>query len=303
MQWAQLLVEHSQSDGVLAELEHWLAAAERGGERLPLDGPADRRSALTAPARAVHVALSQEETRALLQEVPAAFRTQINDALLAALAITLRRWTGRDRWLVDVEGHGREDLVADLDLSRTVGWFTTIYPVLLDLDGATDAGEAILAVKRHLRSIPRRGIGYGLLRFGRNPSVAQVLAAAPGSEVGFNYLGQLDSVEGGGESLFRLALEGTGPQVSAAARTHLFEIAAAVVGSRLRLEWTYGEGMHESSTVEALAAGFLDALRSVIDHGRQPADAGVTLADFPSARLDPEEFGALASLLDGTNPT
>ncbi len=300
-QWAQRLVEYGESESVRAELEHWLAAAGRNVARLPMDGPVDRQTALAAPARAITAALSLDETRALLQEVPAAFRTQINDALLAALAMAVRRWTGEDRLLVDVEGHGREDLVVDLDLSRTVGWFTTIYPVLLDLEGAADAGDAILTVKRHLRAIPRRGIGYGLLRFGGDPAVARALAAVPGSEVGFNYLGQLDAGEGG-ESLFRLAFEGTGPQVSVPTRTYLLEIAAAVVGGCLRVEWTYGEGVHERATVEALATGFLDALRSITVHGRRPAAASVTLADFPSARLDLEELGALASLLDGTNP-
>ncbi len=300
-QWAERLDQHRRSEVVRAELEHWLAPARRAVAPLPLDAPMGRRSALRAPARALEVTLAAAETQALLQEVPAAFRTQVNDSLLAALALALRRWTGGDRWLVDLEGHGREGLFADLDLSRTVGWFTTLYPVLLDLEGVDGAAEAALAVRQQLQAVPRRGIGYGLLRWGGDGETTRALALLPAAEVGFNYLGQLDASIAG-NAPFRLAAEGTGPLTAAPARTHLLEIAAAVTGGCLRIELTYGQGVHERATVEALAEDYLDALRSLVEQSRRPAADGAAPADFPSARLDADELSALAGFLDGSHP-
>src|SRR5207253_6003988 len=113
----------------------------------------------------VGVALDAEETRALIQDVPRAYRTGINDVLLAALARAVTAWTGGTRVLVDLEGHGREELFPDVDVSRTAGWFTTVHPVLLDLSGADGEAGALKAVKEQLRAVPHRGIGYGALRW------------------------------------------------------------------------------------------------------------------------------------------
>jgi non-ribosomal peptide synthetase component F len=96
--------------------------------------------------------------------VPAAYRTQVNDVLLAALGRVLARWTGRGRVLVDLEGHGREEILDGIDLSRTVGWFTTLFPVALDVPEDPDWGTTLKSVKEQLRAVPRRGIGYGALR-------------------------------------------------------------------------------------------------------------------------------------------
>src|SRR5204862_6042261 len=109
----------------------------------------------------VWVALTEEETKALLTQVPAAYHTQINDLLLGALAQAISSWTGERALLVDLEGHGREALFEEVDLSRTVGWFTSMYPVLLELPASQDAGAAIKSVKEQLRATPNRGIGYG----------------------------------------------------------------------------------------------------------------------------------------------
>ncbi|WP_037867572.1 condensation domain-containing protein, partial [Streptomyces sp. NRRL S-1868] len=92
------------------------------------------------------------------------FRTQVNDVLLAVLGRVLGCWSGRDRVWVDVEGHGREEAVVGLDVSRTVGWFTSIYPVVLEAGGG-DWGRDIRAVKEMLRGVPDRGIGFGALRY------------------------------------------------------------------------------------------------------------------------------------------
>ncbi len=104
---------------------------------------------------------------------------------------------------MDLEGHGREDLFEGVDLSRTAGWFTTIYPVVLRLDAGVGPGEALKAIKEQLRGVPHRGIGYGLLRYLRGGEASERLATLPAAEVSFNYLGQLDGTPPGGASLRR----------------------------------------------------------------------------------------------------
>src|SRR5262249_44941572 len=160
---AERLVAHAQSDALRQELDYWLAEPPAALNPLPVDYPSGIHT--VASSRIVSVALDAEETRALLQQVPEAYHTQINDVLLTALAQSLSRWTGVPTWRVNLEGHGREEVVDQTNLSRTVGWFTTIFPVCLDLSDVSSDGDALKAVKEQLRRIPNRGIGYGLLRY------------------------------------------------------------------------------------------------------------------------------------------
>ncbi|MFL9458755.1 condensation domain-containing protein [Tolypothrix bouteillei VB521301_2] len=119
----------------------------------------------TASSATVSLSLNEEQTRALLQDVPSVYNTQINDVLLTALIQSFAQWTGERSLLVDLEGHGREDLFEDVDLSRTVGWFTTLFPIYLQLEEVDRPGETLKSVKEQLRRIPNRGIGYGILRY------------------------------------------------------------------------------------------------------------------------------------------
>ena len=301
--WGERLTAHARSGALAGEREVWLAAARAPIPPLPVDVPAGRRAATVGSARAVSVALSSDETRDLLQTVPAAFRTQINDALLCALARALAPWTGSRKLRVDLEGHGREPLFDDVDLSRTVGWFTTQFPVTIDPGPASDPGAALAAVKEQLRRIPGRGIGYGLLRHtGADPDLARELREAPRAEISFNYLGQLDQVGdagAGGSPLFRLVGEPTGsPRSPRSHLTHLLEVSGHVAGGRLVLTLGYSERVHRRSTIERLAEALSDALRELIAGARGGSGAAVIPSDFPLAELDADSLLKVALLLD-----
>src|SRR5581483_6512553 len=136
--------------------------------------------------------LSREETTALLQEVPNAYHTRINEVVLTALAQALALWTQQPRLLVDLEGHGREELFADVDVSRTVGWFTTLFPLLLDLSAASTPEAGLKAIKEQVRQVPGNGLGYGVLRYLRAEQEGRVLSRQPAARISFNYLGQFD---------------------------------------------------------------------------------------------------------------
>ena len=161
--WAERLAEHARSGALDSELSWWLAPERELVEPLPVDLPGGAN--VESSARHAWSELTADETAALLREVPKAYRTPVQEVLLTALALTVARWTERRLVLVDLEGQGRDPLFADLDVSRTVGWFTAIHPVLLDLREARAPGEALKAVKEQVRAVPGGGMGYGLLRY------------------------------------------------------------------------------------------------------------------------------------------
>jgi amino acid adenylation domain-containing protein/non-ribosomal peptide synthase protein (TIGR01720 family) len=302
-QWSARLAAHARDAATTAELEGWLAASCIPVRPLPLDRPEGNN--IVASARAVIVELEAETTRALLQEVPKTYHSQINDALLTALVQALAAWVGEPRLLLDLEGHGREDLFDGVDVSRTVGWFTSIFPVLLELERRVQSpGEHLKSIKEQLRTIPRRGIGYGLLRYLGDGEVTEQLRATPVAQVIFNYLGQLDLGLPAG-SLFALAFEPRGAVRSPRQkRSHLLEITSGIVEGRLRLVWNYSENLHDRRTIEALADHFLGCLRSLVAHCRNEQIAVFTPSDFPEAEFSQYELGILMAGLmrSGTRP-
>jgi non-ribosomal peptide synthase protein (TIGR01720 family) len=257
-----------------------------------------------ASALIVTTSLSIGETRALLQEAPQAYRTQIMDILLTALAQAVIRWTGGHSLLVELEGHGRESLFEDVDVSRTVGWFTSIYPVLLELNSQDGPGEALTAVKEQLRGVPEHGIGYGLLRYPPGeasvpaPNIGRELCMLPQPQISFNYLGQFGTSRD--DSLFSPAQESRGPERSLLSkRSHLIDINGGVSDRQLRLEWTFSGNLHRRETIEGLAQDFAQSLVALVKHCQNPAAGGVTPSDFPLARLDQKKLGKVLAKLQG----
>lgn len=233
------------------------------------------------------MALGARQTRALLQAVPQAYHTQINDVLLTGLLQAFAGWAGVRALWIDLEGHGREALFEELDLTRTVGWFTAIYPVRLALAGA-ELGEALKAVKEQLRAVPQRGVGYGVLRYLH--AEGAVLAGLPAPQVSFNYLGQFDQVLSG-DSPFTAAPEGRGALRSPLGRRrHLLDVTANVTGGRLRVLITYSAARHRRESIERLAHHYLQALEQLIAHCLSPEAGGYTPSDFALARIDQDEL-------------
>ncbi|WP_373293242.1 amino acid adenylation domain-containing protein, partial [Saccharothrix coeruleofusca] len=284
-EWALRLAEHTASGGFDDELPHWASVVTEAA-----DVPRDREGPNTAGSeRVVTVRLSERETAALLKDVPSAYRTQVNDVLLTALGRVLADWTGRRRVLVDLEGHGREELFDGVDLSRTVGWFTTIFPVALELPRAergTDWGGALKAVKEQLRAVPRRGIGYGALRH----LAGRELACDP--DVSFNYLGRFTAEQRDLE----LSADPAAP------RPHLLDVVGKVQDDRLEFSWHYSRNVHDDATVARLAEEFAAALRGILVHCASSRTGGLTPSDFPLARLTQEQVDLLPADVEDVYP-
>jgi amino acid adenylation domain-containing protein/non-ribosomal peptide synthase protein (TIGR01720 family) len=288
-QWAERLVEYAQSERIENELDYWTTDARRNISPLPVDYPGGVNT--VASTDVVSVSLSADDTQALLREVPRVYQTQINDVLLTALTQAFTQWTGEDPLLIDLEGHGREEIFEGVDLSRTVGWFTSTFPVLLDLRGTQGLGEALKSVKEQLRQTTDRGIQYGVSRYlSTEAEWAWELHKLPRPEVIFNYLGQMDQILPEA-SMFRLAQESSGPHQSPMEnRHHLIEIDGGVIGKQLQLSWAYSRNLHRRTTVEGLARTFVEALQALIAHCQSPEAGGYTPSDFPAARLTQEEL-------------
>ncbi|WP_447001975.1 non-ribosomal peptide synthase/polyketide synthase [Saccharothrix isguenensis] len=279
-QWAHLLAEHVRDGGLDDDLPFWTALTE--GEDLDL--PVDRHGPNTVGStRSVTVRLGRDDTDALLHRVPDVYRTQANDVLLAALGRVLTRWTGRARASVTMEGHGREDVLRGVDLSRTVGWFTSQFPVGLDVPADADWGDLLKSVKEQLRAVPRRGLGYEALRYLGTTGALSDTALPP---ISFNYHGQWD-VGTDDKGLIR----GRGPALGQDApaestRPYLIDVVGAVEDGELHLSWEYSGGVHDEATVRDLAEGMVRSLREIVAHCARPDAGGRTPSDFPLARLD-----------------
>lgn len=297
--WSEQLSTYARADVLLGEAPYWHSLGEASIARLPVDLANGSNTA--ASARTVTVSLNPRETLALLMEVPAAYRTQINEVLLTALARTLSQWTNHTSVLLDLEGHGREEILEGVDLSRTVGWFTTIFPVVLDLRGSQAISETLRLIKEQLRAIPNRGIGYGLLRYLSNDEeIVPNLGRQSPAELRFNYLGQTDRALPQA-SLFKPAAEATGPaQSPAAERGYLLNIIGAVTGGELRLEWTYSENIHRRETIERLAQGYLEELRTLIANSRSREAESFSPSDFPQANLSQKDLDKVLARLRRT---
>ena len=293
--WAKRLTEYAQSEALQQEWDYWLRVARRQIAHIPVDFPGNDNT--VARAGAVSVALSKEDTQALLQEVPKAYQTQINDVLLTALVQAFAQWTGEHSLLINLEGHGREDIFDDVDLSRSVGWFTTIFPVLLDIGESASPGDALKAIKEQLRSIPNRGIGYGVLRYLKGGGTTSWQHQSQ-AEIMFNYLGQTDQLFQE-SSLFALAQEPDGPGRSLrGSRSHLLDINGIVAGERLCLNWTYSEAIHQQATIENLAQSFMEALRSLITHCQSAEAGGYTPSDFQKAKATQKDLDQLLAQIN-----
>jgi non-ribosomal peptide synthase protein (TIGR01720 family) len=291
-QWSKRLTELAQSETIKADLPYWLEQSRNPVPRLPLDFATGANT--VADADVVSVSLSEAETTGLLQEVPSVYKTQITDALLAALARALRKWTGERALLLDVESHGRESIADDLDLSRTVGWFTSVFPLVLEANG-NDVAATIKSVKEQLRSVPRNGFSYGLLRYLTTDGIPAEQSLQP--EIGFLYLGQFDQ-ELLASAPIRLAHESSGPAQSPhAQRPHLLNFEARVADGSLQISMTYSHNLHRRETIGRLAEAFVEELRALIEHCRSAQEISYTPSDFPDAELNQQELDELITSL------
>ena len=303
--WATHLWDNRQHAALSAQRPYWLTACATPS-RLPVDAPHGYATNTVATLEQITVRLSAEQTRVLLEALPQAYQTRVEDVLLTALGQTLSQWGRTTTLLIDLEHHGRLSPVeaSTIDLSRTVGWLTSVFPCRLVMSPGSVA-EQLQSVQDQLRDVPHQGTGYGMLRYLSSPADADLLSHA---EIAFNYLGHLDmSTERvSGHTFFRgLARESVGALRHAAGmRRYVLEVVALIAAGQLQIVWRYSRHLHQPGTIEQLAQRYLTALHSILAYGqeRQPRTASYTPADFPAARLNQAQLDRLLSTLHQREP-
>jgi amino acid adenylation domain-containing protein/non-ribosomal peptide synthase protein (TIGR01720 family) len=289
--WAAALQDYAASPALQAELRFWQQQLQGASAALPYDHPhggQQHDQALTIRSK-----LDKALTRQLLQDAPQAYRTQVNDLLLTALARVMVRWTGDDSALVLLEGHGREDLFDSIDLTRTVGWFTSVFPARLS--PVAELGASLKQVKEQLRAIPHKGIGFGALAHLGDEQARETLQALPTPRLTFNYLGQFDgSFDGADEALFVPTSEAGGAEVNMQGPLgNPLALNGKVFGGELDLSWTYSGAMFDAATIQRLADDYMQELTALIGHCCDSGNRGVTPSDFPLAQLSQPQLDAL----------
>ncbi|MCP1462684.1 non-ribosomal peptide synthetase [Pseudomonas sp. S3E17] len=284
--WAEQLQAHART--LDDQLAYW--QAQSADADLPCDNP--QGGLQNRLGSKLEIRLDAEHTRQLLQDAPAAYRTQVNDLLLTALARVVSRWSGQAAALIQLEGHGREDLFDNVDLTRTVGWFTSLFPVRLQAGGELSA--AIKAVKEQLRAVPAKGIGYGLLRYLGPPAAREALADLAAPRITFNYLGQFDR-QFNESALFVPSTQGSGQaQDAEAPLANWLTVEGQVYGGELTLQWGFSREMFEVATVQRLADDYRQELLALIAHCIDPQQGGLTPADVTLAQLTQAQLDDLA---------
>ncbi|MGW2276308.1 amino acid adenylation domain-containing protein, partial [Streptomyces yangpuensis] len=297
--WAEQLTDVAVRADTEAELALWQRVLEPSGVTL-LKGELDPAQDTYATGGELSVRLDAHATTQLLTAVPTLFRSGVNDVLLSALALAVERWNRRTggeagSLLVNVEGHGREEALTGADLTTTIGWFTSVYPVRLETRGTT--ADTLKAVKEHLAAIPHNGIGYGLLRH-LNPTTRRHLAGAPQPQIGFNYLGRFaDS----GEEAWALTPEPlAGGTDDAMPLRHLIDINAITHEGELTTTFSWPERLYREADIADLAACWQEALTDLASLPETGlTDPGLTPSDVPLVSLNQQQLDVLQQ---GTGP-
>ncbi|MCF2908659.1 amino acid adenylation domain-containing protein [Pseudoalteromonas sp. DL2-H2.2] len=284
--WAEQVADYASLNS--QELAFW---TQQQSSALTIPGLNPAGSRRLADSAEVRVTLEQSTTERLLQQAGKPYRTVVNELLLSALSEAVYQWTGQQEAVINLEGHGREPWDAHTDLSRSVGWFTTLYPVHLTRLNALS--ETIKHTKEHLRSVPNKGIGYGALKYFGESQAQATLAAQPLGQIEFNYLGQLDNTLNQGDAPWRLASEHSGASFSPDYEPHSeLSINGQVSDGALQLTISYGRERIGEADMQAFAAHLHEALTQLVAHCCDTHGC-LTPSDVPLSGLDQQQLDQL----------
>jgi non-ribosomal peptide synthase protein (TIGR01720 family) len=296
--WALQLKEYSQSEAALRELEYWKALETIDVENLHLDYNPSARVTLESVEN-VSLTLDEPGTGALTTEVNRAYNTEINDILLTALSLALEEWKGLRRICIHLEGRGRESILKGLNPGRTVGWYTSMYPVLLDSSETQEIPGRIKAIKEMLRRIPNRGIGYGILRYLTPAEKKQGIQLGIQPSLRFNYLGEFGQEKGTADKMIRMSSLNKGDMLSPLTDQHYpLDINGMITAGTLIFNFSYNTLQFGRETIACLAGCFETALKRIINHCLSREEEELTVSDYSGTDLDENEVAAVFEELE-----
>ena len=286
--YAKELHNYSRNNILDVTRDYWENLAFQNLPEIPFENPQGEN--LVSDALTLSIKINNDKTNQLLKKANRAFRSDVNDLLLAALALSVSNWSNNDDILIALEGHGREEFSEKIDLSRTVGWFTTLYPLLLSLPEEKEIGEVIKAIKEQRRAIPNNGFEFGLLKYNPDEDISKTLTEI-NPQLVFNYLGQLDIEENSNQHFSISDLDFSHSNLNPEGkRKHTIEINGGIRNGILELFWTFSNKQFNKNIIQKLADDFKDQLENIIDYCQLESSYGLTPSDFPLAKISQTEL-------------
>ncbi|NJD03239.1 MAG: AMP-binding protein, partial [Ruminiclostridium sp.] len=293
-EWSQKLYTYTKSKRLLEEVKYWGILEKTNITPLPKDNIL--KTIRIEDSDTVSMNLSEADTDILLDNVNKAYNTDINDILLTALGLAIKEWTGEDKVLISFEGNGRDEIIEGIDITRTVGCFTVVYPAILDMTKSEDLSYQIKIVKEGLRHIPYRGIGYGLLKYQTQEENKEFLKFYLKPEIRFKYYGQFDrEIKPGTFDISHFSMgQAVNPDSD---RQYALDINGILTGGKLTLTFTYNKNEYNKGTVLRLMKNYERNLQNIIGHCMEKQEKELTPTDFEDERLSIEELENIAELV------
>jgi amino acid adenylation domain-containing protein/non-ribosomal peptide synthase protein (TIGR01720 family) len=295
MKWARQLYQYASSEKLAEEINYWRMLEKTEVPSLPREMAPN--SNKIRDSRELSVSLSVAETDKFITEIHRAYNTEANDILLTALGMAVKKWAGIAKVLINLEGHGREAIAENIDLSRTVGWFTTEFPVILDLGEAQELSCIIKSVKELLRGIPGKGFGYGVLKYLLPREHQEGLTFKLQPRMGFNYLGRFD-LEMANEVFQTAKFVHAGSVGANNERVIALDLYAIVIDNRLRITCNYNHQEYSEVGIRTLMEHFRNELAAIINHCAQKQVKEVTPSDLGYGKLSLDELEKIKKQLN-----
>ncbi len=295
-QWANTLLDYVNSDVLKTQLQDWKNLVDISTHQLTTDTSSTELT--IEQSDDVVIKLDKELTTKLLRDVPKAFNTQINDILLSALTLCLHQWQGSNSFAILLEGHGRENIAANLDISRTVGWFTSMFPVILTADLKHTHTDTIKSIKETLRAIPMKGVGFAIMKhLSSDAETRNIINAISKPEICFNYLGQWHDNDNAVNDKIFTSKDFITPNCIAKEnkRTTLIDFVSEIANSQLTLICSYSSNHFQKTTIENVANLYIQCLTELINYCTKAENFGYTPSDFPLADISQQQLDILTN--------
>ncbi|MBU3162817.1 amino acid adenylation domain-containing protein, partial [Clostridium estertheticum] len=276
-EWAVEQKKYADSYSIRKQLEYWNGIDKCDIRKLPKV----KEAAVTKmeDLRSIGFNLTQQQTESLLKNVNKAYNTEINDILLTALGLTISKWTGSENTLVNLEGHGREEIIKNVDITRTVGWFTSQYPVVLNSNN-DDLGTTIKNIKDSLRRVPNKGIGYGIIKYLSRDKMEFRLKP----EISFNYLGQFD--EDINNDIFNMSPLSSGNSIGLNNKgLYSLDFSGILIDKKLNIDIRYNDKEYKDETIKKLIQEYRNNLITIIEHCMNKDKSEKTAADVTKENI------------------
>ncbi|KQO31340.1 hypothetical protein ASF10_22140 [Flavobacterium sp. Leaf82] len=286
--WSLMQKEYANGDKIASEKPYWEALANEVIPNLPSDNEIVSREFEVKDM--VSFTLPHDITNLLQTKVNSTYKTEVNDVLLAALAIALKESVGITKSILQIEGHGREEIIPNIDISRTIGWFTTVYPFVLKTSGTNALKDTLIETKESLRKIPNKGIGYGILKYLSSQSIPDIHPS-----IAFNYLGDFgDNADNKEKSILGYASESIGLNIDPRNKRDVaLEITGIMVEGKLSMNLRYAKEIYHTETVKKIMDSYEAVLTNLIEDLAKADQSYLTPSDLSFKEISIEDLSQI----------